>query len=142
MRKFLASAVNVSATLGVYSVVTVSVLLCVYCYITRPENAKGIEAYEAGDYAAALQEFRPLAEAGNSTAQFNLGWMYESGEGAPQDYEEAAKWYRKAAEQGNASAQYRLGWMYYTGQGVPKTSNRLICGRTSVVAMDTRVKTI
>jgi hypothetical protein len=53
-------------------------------------------------------------------AQFNLGLMYDKGQGVPQDYAEAAKWYRKAAEQGNAEAQYNLGMMYYAGQGVPQ----------------------
>ncbi|WP_435229433.1 hypothetical protein ACMAZE_12060 [Pseudopelagicola sp. nBUS_20] len=40
---------------------------------------KGFKAYQAGDYATALQEWRPLAEQGNADAQFNLGNMYYSG---------------------------------------------------------------
>ena len=31
----------------------------------------GVAAYDAGDYATALKEFRPLAEQGNASAQFN-----------------------------------------------------------------------
>ena len=38
-------------------------------------------------------------------AQFNLGLMYEGGQGVAQDYAEAAKWWRKAAEQDEAAAQ-------------------------------------
>jgi TPR repeat protein len=60
------------------------------------------------------------AEAGNATAQFNLGVMYDLGHGVAKDYAEAAKWYRKAAEQGYAEAQYNLGWMYANGEGVAK----------------------
>ena len=33
---------------------------------------------------------------------YNLGLMYDSGEGVPEDDKEAVKWYRLAAEQGNA----------------------------------------
>ena len=79
---------------------------------------KGIAAYSAGDYATALQEWRPLAEQGDASAQFNLGIMYEKGWGVPQGYGEAVSWYRKAAEQGNALAQTNLGSKYHYGQGV------------------------
>ncbi len=51
-------------------------------------------------------------------AQFNLGAMYERGQGVPQDYFQAVRWYRRAAEQGHASAQFNLGLMYNRGQGV------------------------
>ena len=44
--------------------------------------------------AAALREFRPLAERGNVMAQISLGYMYDKGLGVAQDYTEAAKWYR------------------------------------------------
>ena len=79
---------------------------------------KGWDAYDAGDYQAALTEWRPLAEQGNALAQTNLGWMYENGNGVPQDYAEAVKWYRLAVEQGDAMAQNNLGWMYENGNGV------------------------
>ena len=39
----------------------------------------GMEAYERGDYATALTEFRPLAQQGHAGAQFNLGQMYRKG---------------------------------------------------------------
>jgi hypothetical protein len=74
---------------------------------------EGIAAYNRGDYATALREFRPLAEQGLAEAQYNLGNMYRTGWGVPQDYAEAERWYRRAVEQGNASAQFNLGVMYY-----------------------------
>ena len=80
----------------------------------------GWEAYERGDYAAALREWRPLAEQGDAYAQYNLEGMYIKGRGVPQDDVEAMKWYRKAAEQGNASAQTGLGAGYALGRGVPE----------------------
>ncbi len=80
----------------------------------------GVDAYEKGDYATALKEWRPLAEQGDADAQYNLGWMYEKSFGVPQDDKEAVRWYRLAAEQGIGHAQYRLGGMYTLGRGVPQ----------------------
>jgi TPR repeat protein len=79
-----------------------------------------------GDYPKALKLLRPLAEQGNAAAQSNLGFMYETGMGLPQDRAEAAKWYRLAAEQGRANAQYNLGRMYATGQGVAKDQAEML----------------
>ena len=75
---------------------------------------EGFAAIERGD----LNEWRPLAEQGHADAQYNLGVMYNNGQGVTQDYAEAMRWFRKAAEQGWAEAQYNLGVMYNNGQGV------------------------
>ena len=79
---------------------------------------KGLDAANKGDFAAALREWKPLAEQGNARAQYNLGRMYRRGDGVPKNYEIAVKWYRLAADQGNARAQNYLGLMYYKGRGV------------------------
>jgi hypothetical protein len=96
------------------------VVLCVLSgsVATAQDFDKGVAAYQAGDFATALEEWRPLAEQGVAAAQFKLGWMYGIGEGVPQDYSETARWYRLAAERGDVSAQYELGWMYRIGTGV------------------------
>ena len=80
----------------------------------------GVDAYSRGDYATALQEFKPLAEQGNADAQSALGSMYYHGQGVAQDYAEAAKWFRKAAKQHFVAAQISLGLMYEDGQGLPQ----------------------
>jgi uncharacterized protein len=59
-------------------------------------------------------------EQGNATAQGNLGTMYGSGQGVPQDDAQAFAWFRKAAEQGAGFAQMKLGIMYKLGRGVPQ----------------------
>ena len=79
----------------------------------------GLEAAQRGDYATTLLEWRPLAELGVAHAQYNLGYMYDNGQGAPADDAEALKWFRLAAEQGVAQAQFYLGLVYATGKGVP-----------------------
>ena len=80
----------------------VSLLLCFIVSIERPavsaDPKKGVIAYISGDYAAALKEFRPLAEQGHAMAQTGLGVMYDHGKGVTQDYKMAVKWYRLAAE--------------------------------------------
>ena len=60
------------------------------------------------------------ANGGDPMAQYNLGVMYDNGQGVLQDDAVAVKWYRLAAEQGNAFAQYNLGVMYANGKGVPQ----------------------
>ena len=44
------------------------------------------EALKKGDYKAALNELKPLAEKGDASAQFNLGLMYDNGRGVPQNF--------------------------------------------------------
>ena len=56
--------------------------------------------------AQELADLRARAEAGDATAQLDLGLMYGTGRGVPQDFAEAVGWYRKAAEQGTALAQF------------------------------------
>ena len=63
---------------------------------------------------------RLAAEQGHAGAQYNLGLMYGTGRGVPQDDAEAVRWYRLAAEQGNATAQLNLGVMYGNGESVPQ----------------------
>ena len=80
----------------------------------------GFEYYQKEDYEAALVWFKLAAEQGFANAQYNLGVMYDQGQGVAQDYKEAVRWYRKAAEQEHASSQFILGSMYDNGQGVPQ----------------------
>lgn len=68
----------------------------------------------------AVENWRKKAKQGDATAQFNLGLMYQKGDGVAQDYAETAKWYRRSAEQGYVKAQFNLGLMYSSGEGVPQ----------------------
>ena len=77
----------------------------------------GIAAYQRGDYATAVELWRPLAEEGDASAQCGLGFMYAMGQGVRQDDTAALGWYRKAADQGNASAQTNLGVFCERGRG-------------------------
>jgi TPR repeat protein len=81
---------------------------------------KGYDAYQKGDYAAALREWSELAEQGHANSQVYLGDMHDKGEGVPQDYKQAVKWYRKAAERGNPKTPFYIGVMFYAGYSVPQ----------------------
>ena len=66
--------------------------------IGRTESfAKGYAAYQAGDYPTASAIFKNLGQMGDAHAQFNLGLMYDQGEGVPQDYRQAVHWFRGRA---------------------------------------------
>jgi len=101
---------------------TIALVLSVICLAASAwaDYQAGEEAYHRGDYATALREWRPLAELGIATAQFNLGLLYANGQGVPQDYVQARHWYEKAAIQGDALAQLNLGVIYGNGKGVPE----------------------
>lgn len=88
--------------------------------LTAQDFIVGLDAYDAGDYAAALESWRPLAEGGDAQAQFGLGFMYRKGNGVSQDDAEALRWYRLAADKGHQWSQYNLGQMYDSGWGVPQ----------------------
>jgi TPR repeat protein len=97
--------------------------LLVACFVSPAwaDFQQGLTAYRAGDYAAALKEWRPLAEQGLAKAQHNLGVIFhKGGRGVPQNYLQASHWYHKAAEQGFAMSQFNLGEMYAGGLGMPK----------------------
>lgn len=76
------------------------------------------DALDRKDYAAALQEFATMADAGDGLAQSSLGVMHERGMGTPRDFTKALYWFTKSAEQGHSFGQFNLGSMYFLGQGV------------------------
>jgi hypothetical protein len=72
--------------------------------------------------AVDLAAIKDLAMCGNTLAQYNLGLMYDKGQGVSQSSTTAAQWYQKAADQGHICSQYNLGLMYESGLGVHKNS--------------------
>ncbi len=87
---------------------------------------EGVSAAQRGDFVTAFEHLLPLAEEGNSDAQYLVGSLYRFGEGASQDDREAVKWFRLAAEQGHTEAQTFLGVMYAEGRGVAKSSSEAL----------------
>jgi TPR repeat protein len=104
---------------GLFCLISFLILYCNFAKAAAFDEAMAL--YEKGQFEQAALLFRPLAEKGNSTAQDNLGQMYQQGEGVAQDYQEAVKWYRLSARLGNALGQYHLGQMYEQGKGVDQS---------------------
>lgn len=71
---------------------------------------------------ATAKELRKSAKAGDASAQFRLGQLYDEGTGVPQDYGQAKEWFEKAAKQGHAGAQTNLGTLYLQGEGAPQSA--------------------
>lgn len=80
------------------------------------ELASGIAAFEAKEFARAMQLLQPLAERGDPQAQYRVAIMAQVGLGMVKNCRIAATWMRAAAEQGFALAQHGLGFMYFQGE--------------------------
>lgn len=74
---------------------------------------EGVDAWQRGDYAAAVEQWRQPAIAGDADAQFNLGQAYRLGRGAEVDLGLAEGWYGKAARQGHAQAAANYGLVLF-----------------------------
>ncbi len=81
---------------------------------------EGLDALRQGNFAEAFCIWRPLANAGDAEAAYNLGWLYANGNGLRVDVEKAIRWWEAAAMQGHLEAQFTLGLTYTTGEGIKK----------------------
>ncbi|MBM3379873.1 MAG: sel1 repeat family protein [Betaproteobacteria bacterium] len=90
----------------------------------RVENAEGLKGATAAmntmEFKRALETLKPLADKGDSNAQFNLGAMYASGRGVRSDPTEAVRLYRLAAAKNHLGAMNNLAYMLKTGSGTAK----------------------
>jgi uncharacterized protein len=87
---------------------------------------EGDAATERGDYAAAMQIWRTLADKGDDLAQVRIGNLYWNGRGVSKDDSQAINWGQKAANAGNPEAQTDVGGVYSDGTGVPQDFGQAI----------------
>jgi TPR repeat protein len=78
-----------------------------------PTVRSGIEAWQKGNYAGAVAIWRPLAEAGNADAAFNLGQAYRLGRGVKLNLGAAQTWLLRAASKDHLEAQSTLGLLLF-----------------------------
>jgi TPR repeat protein len=94
-----------------------AILACASLFVAAPAAAQsvkaGIEAWQRGDYVGAVSIWRPLAEAGDPDASFNLGQAYRMGRGVLIDLSSAQTWLQRAAEKGHVDAQTTLGLLLF-----------------------------
>jgi TPR repeat protein len=81
---------------------------------------QGLELLGQGRHLQAGEHISRAAEMGDSTAQCQLGELYDNGFFGEPDACEAARWYRQSAEQFHPHGQFRLGACYQLGKGVPQ----------------------
>lgn len=84
---------------------------------TTPSYAQSLSELETTGDAPDLVTTIQAADEGYAPAQYNLGLMYDVGQGVVRDYQQSVFWYTKAAENGFVEAQFNLGGMYFAGQG-------------------------
>jgi len=105
--------------------IAVLMILSLDAYAKDIEDA--VDAMRAGNFAEAYCIMRPLAEAGDADAQYNIGWMYLNGYGLQVNDNLALQWWERASEQGHADANLSIGMLYSLGEGeVPKDLNKAI----------------
>ena len=74
---------------------------------------RGVDAWSAGDYVAAVREWRGSGEAGDPDAQFNLAQAYRLGRGVAANLAEAERLYDAAARQGHVQAADNYGLLLF-----------------------------
>ena len=98
----------------------------VFIGFTHADYSDGQKAYENGNYKAAFREWKEVVGEDTlfsdfdfnpdetktptvvSQAQYNLGYMYENGQGTVKNYKEALKYYGRSAKQNYSPAQLAL----------------------------------
>ena len=86
-----------------------SVLLSIALVFTvSPLHAgfeEGLEAYSAGEYPKAFEEYRSAAETGDERAYGFLGGLYLYGRGIERDFQMAYVWFGMASLMGDKNAE-------------------------------------
>lgn len=90
-------------------------LLCGFTSLPPPATKTDVSS---GGGSPSLSDLLVQANHGNAQAQFQIGSMYQYGQGVVEDYSEAFSWYKRAADQAYAPAEYALGSFYQSGAGV------------------------
>jgi TPR repeat protein len=106
----------------IFQVIVLAVsLLFIPSLSTSADFAKGLEAFNVGEYELALAEWQTLANDGDSDGQFGMGRLYANGFGVDLDDAEALKWYSLAADQGHGKAMCNIAVMHANGWGVSQS---------------------
>ena len=85
--------------------------------VARADVQAGVDAYNAGDYKRAIDEWMPAAARNDADALFNLGQVYRLGKGVKPDLAVAEDYYKRAAALGHIVAEGNLGALYLDTEG-------------------------
>jgi len=79
----------------------------------------GLQAVEKQQFQQAFGYWEPLAADGHVDSQYQVGRLFETGQGVSRDFSRALDWYQRAAQKGQGDAQFRLG-QYYMNEAPEK----------------------
>jgi TPR repeat protein len=74
--------------------------------------AEASRLLERGRIEQAFRLFLEAAKAGDSSAQLNVGYLYDTGQGVSRSRTQAVYWYRRAVRRGEAAAANNIGTIY------------------------------
>lgn len=77
------------------------------------DTKAGVDAWERGNYDAAVREWRGLADRGDADAQFNLAQAYKLGRGVKADLAKAEELFGQAAAKGHLQAADNFGVLLF-----------------------------
>ena len=102
------------------SLISIALFLTIYTFGQTANECfnKGNQYKNAKEYDKAFEWYSKGAEMGDAKSQYELGLLYQLGNGVTKNSLEAEKWWRKSANQGELWAIYSLGLMYDNGDGV------------------------
>ena len=101
---------------GRHRVFFIAILISVTVLAAGPARAEldfGFKAHYGDDFAVALEELQPLAEAGDARAQLWLGLMYYYGRGVSWNPRLASWWIDKSAQQLYFDAEFARCFFIY-----------------------------
>jgi len=91
-------------------------------------TGKGVQENKAKGFELLKDAANKSYENYTDTAywRYQVGWIYENGDGVKQDYKLAVFWYKKADELLSGEAALALGELYFQGNGVGKSEKRAL----------------
>jgi TPR repeat protein len=84
----------------------------------------GVAAYQRADYAGAMRIWHELGEAGDMRAVYNLGVLFDLGQGVAPDPMRAAVYFQHAAQAGHVRAMSNYGRLLEQGRGVAENEEQ------------------
>ena len=100
---------------------TLALTTCNALFFSIPCQARN------GDDWVLVERFQSqmkLAQAGNASAMFEVGRMYELGRGTEPSIQKAIQWYEHATQKGQNNARAQLGVIYFEGSSVKRDLNK------------------
>ena len=87
-------------------------------------NRESKNLIDQAKYNEALPLLKKSAELGNSEAQYNLGYVLQSGVAGTKNEKEAIDWYKKSSDNGFNDGHYAMMMAYGNGQGIEQNSEK------------------